>query len=321
MSANICSCESPSFPNMNRPNCVIEQRALAFPAFMPRFKADGTRNTIDITSATIGTDIQALVNAADPLQRLYPMPRMENVTWERTDTVFEEAPSTRKYIVPGVGGVRTLNGELWGKNAVNQMLRELKKLGCSEVDLYYFDVAGNIWGIKDNVTDSVMRGYAVSTETFDAFKDYATDTTVPKIMVSLDFDNAECEENSYAITQEELGYNAANTIKGLFTGLMNLEELVDGTVTLTAFTGYGSANNRHDIVGLDAITPSITLALYNVTQATAMTTPTGFAATAVDGQYTFDFLTAEAALNDVIRLTITGATGYDFPPQVWSHPF
>lgn len=321
MSAEICSCESPSFGNMNRPNCVIEQRALAFPAFMPRFKADGTRNTINVASATVGTDVQALLNAADPLERLYPMPRVENATFERTETVYETAASTRKYKVPGVGGVRTFKMELWGKDAVSAMLRELKKFGCSEIDMYYVDVAGNYWGIKDNVTDTAMRGYEVSAETFDAFKDYATDTTVGKIMVSFDLDNQECEENSYAVTSEELGY-AANTLKGLFTGLLTLQDLVDGTITMDAFTGYGTANNRHDILGLSTISPSIVMALYNVTTSTAMTAPTGFAPViGVDGQYTFDYLTAEAALNDVIRLTITGATGYEFSPTTWVHPF
>lgn len=326
MSAGICSCESPSFGNMNRPNCVIEQRALAFPVFVPRFKADGTRNTIDVASATVGADIQALINAADPLNRIYPMPRVENATFERTDTVYETAPSTRKYKIEGVGGVRTFNMELWGKDAVSAMLRELKKFGCSDIDMFYVDVAGNFWGIKDNVTDTLMRGYEVSAETFDAFREYATDTTTSKIMVSFDLDNQECEENSYAITSEELGYKA-NTLVGLFTGYLTLAELVDGTVTMDAFTAYGTANSRYDIVGLDTIAPPITLALVNLGAgglgpAVPMTAPTGFAAVVgVDGQYTFDFLTAEAALNDVIQLTITGATGYEFSATTWVHPF
>ena len=48
MSTGICSCGSPSFGNTGRPNCVIEQKVLAFPVIAPRFKKDGSRNTIDL---------------------------------------------------------------------------------------------------------------------------------------------------------------------------------------------------------------------------------------------------------------------------------
>jgi hypothetical protein len=252
------------------------------------------------------------------------MPRVENATFERTDTVFETAPSTRKYKIPGVGGVRTWAMELWGKDAVHTILRELKKFGCSDVDVYYIDVAGNFWGIKDSINATTIRGYEVSAETFDAFKMYPTDTTTNKLMVSFDLDNQECEENSYAITPDELGYKA-NTLEGLETGFTTLVELVDGTVTMDAYTAFGTAGNRDDIVGLVGIAPTLTLVNLGPTgigPAVAMTAPTSFAAVVgTDGQYTFDFTTLEAALNDVIQLTITGSTGYEMTPSTWVHPF
>ena len=79
----ICSCDNPAFANLGRPNCVIEMKAVAFPIIVPRFKADGTRNTIDLTSATLGADIKALIQTSTALmERLYPFPRMENITFE-----------------------------------------------------------------------------------------------------------------------------------------------------------------------------------------------------------------------------------------------
>ena len=121
----------------------------------------------------------------------------------------------------------------------------------------------------------------------------------------------------YLVSHTILGY-AANTLKGLFTGLLTLTELVALTVTMDAYTGYGTANNRHDILGLDTISPSITMALYNVSGSAAMTAPTGFAAVVgVDGQYTFNFTTGEATTGQIVRLTITGATGYEFSPTTF----
>ena len=249
MSAKICSCENPAFGNMGRPNCVIEQKALAFPMFFPRFQADGTRNTIDLTSATLGQDIKDLINAPDPQKRLYPMPRVENSSFDRTDTVFEVAPSTRKYKIDGVGGVRTWAMELWAKSATHNMLRELKKFGCSDIDAFYVDIAGAIWGILDKVTDTDLRGYEVSAETFDAFKMYASETTVGKIAVSFDLDSDECEENSFAITAEELGYKAT-----ILVGLQSAFSVSDNpdllTLVVDVHTFYGSAKTRGNVVGL-----------------------------------------------------------------------
>jgi hypothetical protein len=305
---------------MNRPNCVIEQKALAFPAFFPRFKADGTRNTINLASATLGADIQALLNATDPEERLYPMPRVENATFARTDTVFETAPSTRKYKIDGVGGVRTFNMELWGKDAVNAMLRELKKFGCSEIDMFYVDVAGSLWGIKDEINATTMRGYEVSAETFDAFKDYATDTTTNKIMVSFDLDNDECEENSYAITSDELGYKA-NSLKGLITGFLTLTSAVDGVVDMLAYSAYGSAGNRSDIVGLDTIAPPVVIGLVNEGPGQPGVMTNGAALTPVvgtDGAYTFTYIAGETDPGDVVTATITGATGFEMTASTFT---
>jgi len=249
MSSGICSCENPTFGNMGRPNCVIEQKALAFPMFFPRFKANGTRNTINLASATLGQDIKDLINATDPQERLYPMPRVESSSFDRTDTVYETAPSTRKYKIDGVGNVRTWAMELWAKSATHNMLRELKKFGCSEIDVFYVDIAGAIWGILDNVTDTVMRGYEVSAETFDAFKIYATETTVQKLAVSFDLDSDECEENSYAITADELGYKAT-TLAGLITAYSVSDNPDLLTLSVDVHTFYGTAKTRKPVVGL-----------------------------------------------------------------------
>jgi len=315
MSELICSCGDPRLGNMGRPSCVLEAKTMAFPIFVPRYKEDGvTRNTIDLTSATLGADIQALIQAsANGYERMYPFPKVENVTFERTDTAYETAPSEKKFKLDGVGGVRTVAMELWGKDANYVMLRELKNYGCADVDMFIVDIAGNIWGIKDDINDTVLRGYAVQTETFDSFKVWATDTTVNKINVSFDLDS-ECEENSYAIEKSELGYSATS-LRGLQTGYSSNTEPTNGNVVTDLFTAYGSAGNRAEVIGVTAPT----LTLYNVTTATAMTAPTGWAAVAgVDGQYTFAYTDAESTTGDVLRLSIVGVNGYDFADSTFT---
>ena len=301
MSITSCTCNNPQFGNLNRPNCVVEMKAIAFPIIVPRFKADGTRNTIDLTSLTLGQDIKDLLAASlDAQSRIYPFPRCENVTFERTDTAEEVAPSGRKYVLEGVGGVRSFNFELWAKDAVHQILRELKKFGCSDLDFYLVDIAGNLWGILDSPTSTEMRGYEMATETFNAFKEYATDTTVQKIMASWDLDNAEAEECSYAITPEELGYKAT-TLKGNISAAQTLTALTATELQSVVFTGFGSAPARDAVTGL--LTGNFTV--FNETTVLSLAV---VAVETVEGTYTLTI--AAQTASDVLRVDIDAA-GYD----------
>jgi hypothetical protein len=300
----ICSCEAPSFANLGRPNCVIEMKAIAFPIIVPRFKQNGDRNTIDLTSLTLGADILALTQAStDLVERLYPFPRCENISFDRTETVYETAPSTRKYKIDGVGGVRTFKFELWAKDAVHQILRELEKIGCTEVDFYLPDVAGTLWGIMDDQNVPVLRGYEMATETFDAFKTYATDTTVSKIMVMWDLDNSEAESHSYGITASELGYKA-NTLKGLVTGNQVAVATTTTTATATVTDGFGSAVNAGKITGL----VSANFNLYNDTVNPLVLVPVASVEVSA-GVYTLTY--AAQTTGDVMRVSVINATGYD----------
>lgn len=283
--------------------------------------SNGLPNTIDVSSPTLGADLQAKLNAVDPRDRIYITPKLHNVTKVRTETQYEETASGIKFKLDGVGDITTLTAELWDKDSAFQIQRELKKAGCTDMVAFDVDIAGCIWGILDDKNSSDLRGYKVAPGTVDSFGVESTDTTVQKVILSWDYDKDECMENSYAITSEELGYKAS-TLTPLMSAEVVATEPVDGTVNIVVRTCFGTAANRVPVVGLDSVAPPIVIGLLNVTTNTAMTAPTGFAAVAnSEGEYTFDYLTAEAALNDVIQITITGATGYDVETVTFVHAF
>jgi len=254
MSIFSCDCNDPSFPSLGVSKCDIEMRTMAFPLLVPRFKADGSRNTIDLASVTLGADIQALIAATTASQsRMYPFPRIEEPTFERTDTVYDSASSTRKYKVYGVGNVYTVAFQLWGKAAVNAIMRELDKLGCSEVDMYIATIDGNLWGVKDSLTDTIIRGVEVNSETFDSFKAFPTSTTVEKAMVSFDLENAENVNNFYAITSSELTSTGGVKSTSLLPNIAAFQTAtaVSNTSCQTVvYEGSGSAGNPGDVSGL-----------------------------------------------------------------------
>ena len=298
MATGICSCELPTFPSMGRPNCVIEMRTMAFPIIVPRFKADGvTRNELDPTSATIGTEIKALLLASvDAEARIYPFPRVEEPTFERSDSVMEEAPSGRKFRIFGQGGIYTLNFKTYAKDAVAPLLAQAERLGCSDFDFFYVSVDGNLWG---QLVNGKLRGYEADSSSYDAFKEFATDATVEKLNVMWDLDQDLALGSSYAITEEELGYKATT-----------LSANIHASQTLTASTatslickvndGFGAAGVTSNVTGL--LSGDFTLTNAGVTvAATATENPAG------SGTYE---LTIVSQGGDVVKLSILKA-GYE----------
>lgn len=302
MATGICSCESPTFPSMGRPNCVIEMRTMAFPIIFPRYQADGvTRNEIDPTSATVGATINTLISAStDAESRLYPFPRVEEPTFERSDSVTEEAPSGRKYNIYGQGGVYTLNFKTYSKDAVAPLLAQAERLGCSDFDFYYVSVDGNIWG---QLVNGKLRGFEADASSYDTFMEFATDATVQKLNVTWDLDQDVALGSAYAITAEELGYKAT-TLTGLINATQTLANPSDDVVTDLVYDGFGSAGTTSNVTGL--VTSDFTITTSGAgTPAFAVTEPT-----AGSGNYTITF-TGGIVANETLTIKIAKA-GYNF---------
>jgi len=303
MATGICSCDAPTFPSMGRPNCVIEMRTMAFPIIFPRYKADGiTRNEIDVTSATIGADIQALLLATvDAESRLYPFPRIEEPTWERSDSVTEDAPSGRSYRIFGQGGVYTLAFKTYAKDAVAPLLKQAERLGCSDFDFFYVSVDGNLWG---ELEGTKLRGYKANSDSYDTFKEFATDSTVEKLNVMWDLDQDVALGNSYAITAEELGYKAT-TLTGNITATQTLASVSDVLISDLVSDAFGTANNAGNVTGL--VTGDFT-----VTNTTP-STPVVLSVTVTEpiaGSGNYNIALPAQTAGDVIQVEIAKA-GYD----------
>ena len=168
--------------------------------------------------------------------------------------------------------------------------------------MFYIDIASNMWGIMDDPSTGLLRGYELSAETFDVFKDYATDTTVQKLNVSVDFDNEECEENSYPLTASELGFKITS-IKGLISATISADNPDLNTIVATVATGFGTAQTSTKVLGMldadfiveDAAAPGVPLAHTGTVE--------------VDGTYTITMTVALTASNTYI---VKGtANGYD----------
>jgi len=327
MSEIICTCDDPSFGHVGRPNCVITQKTLAKPIFRPRYRANGTRNFLPTNAAgitlynaeygtsftTIAEVMDSLVTNVSPLDAIYPGLRVENATFPRTDTVYETASSGRKIKLEGVGGIRSWLMELWGDDAAHGVLRAYKQFGCSDLDVYYVDVAGNLWGIMDDSTSGMIRGYEMDTESFDSFIQYATDTTSQKVNLSWDLDALECEQNAWAITAEEYG-KKFTTLNPLIQAGASVDSPSTTTIEQKVWAGFGTAGNKGDIVGLLDVNFIVTDAADTVFVHTG--TPLTYSVDA-NGFGTY-LITMDAVMAAGVWTVSTTATGYDVPDTTFT---
>lgn len=302
MATEGCFCGNNALGNLGRPPCVLQMYTIASIIVWPRFDEDNNRSSIDLTSPTLGADIRALIEADSTPLRIYPFPKFENVTLPRTDTVYETAPSNRKVKIPFVGGIRSFTGELWDKDAVEAMLRELESYGCGTYDFAIIDVAGQLWIHKDTPESTVANGFKMDSATFDAFKMYATDTTTNKINVSFDFDKYQKDSTAYALTPEDLGYPATD-LEGLQSGYMTVEALTTTTWQVTVFGGFGSALNTNKIKG-------IITANFNAFNEVDDTSVTVSGAVENDpGIYTLT--TAAQGVGEIVTFSVINFSGFD----------
>ena len=311
MSALDCVCGTPAGINAGVSSCTVEMAAMAAPVFEYKFQADGvTRNGIDVTSATVGSDITTKILASTAVtSRLFPTVRVQNPTVSRTDTNYETTANGDKFKLSGEGGVYSFMMEYYGKDGVFQILREFKKMGCTDVVMYIATTDGNLWGTKDSVNGSMLYGYELSKETIDAYYQFAVPGAKGRTMVSFDVDRDVCFENSYVITSAEMiatGGVKSTAFAPLVTGNQTLTNPSTTTFQDVLYEGFGTANNRNDITGLlvGAFTVTdITAGLPGtpLTVSTAVESP--------DGTYLLT-LSAPVTAADIIKFEVT-ATGYD----------
>ena len=161
----------------------------------------------------------------------------------------------------------------------------------------FVDVNGNLIGSEEN---GFLYPIPVDNASWDPKFNFATDSTVQKIMLGFDFDRLFQESTMYQITPDEAGINFTS-LTGLFDVLFT-NETGAGTfdaVTFDAKLCFGTALNKILYSGAVALTD---WTLENVTAASVIGNPSGIVE-GPDGTYTLAFA-AQSSL-DVIKVSVS----------------
>ncbi len=231
-----CTCGG-RLGNTGIDNCVIEFFTTNNFILMPTYKADGTKNYIDISDpSTVGAAVLAATQVTTTaLERLYPLPFAENVTREKSDRTTETPASGNIYNVQD--GLRQNHMEFFGQNAHFRFLGELNRFGCTQLSYYAVDVNGTLEGYVDEDEPTKFYPIPMMKNSFYAMYQYATDTTIQKLMLDFNQKRNFDESQIYYLTSSDLGYPATDLV-----GLIPCVITVDNTSITT--TGVTVAVNR-----------------------------------------------------------------------------
>lgn len=308
MSGIICNCNTP-VKNLGLPGCKDIVKIPKRLIFVPTYKDNGTLNYITASDA-IDTAAywNALQYATDPQARFYPLAAdIEDVEMAKSDTVYQEFKSGRKEFVRD--GVRSFMG-LYPSMAA-PMIGKLKSKGCGSMSVFIVDNEGNLAGIEK--TAGLLYPFKLSQNTLNAIFNFATDSTVPHVVVKFEFAQDNKDELISIIPADEIGIDLFTQ----FSGKQDTTIAQVGTGTATGFvidvkTDFGPATGKIPVENLVLAD----FGVYNVTDSLAVTPTTVTEDTVVPGRYTFVVPTQGVADLEKISLAATDAAK-PFSDEAW----
>lgn len=300
MSGIICTCSDP-VKNLGLPNCdknvAIPRRLI----FVPTYKNDGTLNYIDTVTDAIETAAfwNGLQYNTDATARYYPLAKdFKAVEMAKAESIYEEFPDGSKEFVRD--GVRSFMGTL--PNTAVPLIGKLKSKGCSKMSVFIVDNEGKLVGIEKTI--GKLYPMQLSDNTMNAIFQYATDTTVPKIMVQFEFAQNNQDELISYIPKASIAIDLFTQ----FNGKMDTNIVQVGVGTATGFTfdvyqDYGNAVDRIAVEGL----VTADFALYNDTDSASITPTSITESLTVPGRYVAVVPTQGATDNATLSLAATEA--------------
>src|ERR1035437_1598372 len=291
--------------------CVTSRAVEKQPWIVNRTKADGTRNYIDLTTTLNDAYFSGLMNKVDPLERVFALPEIKNITDAREKSVMEAAKDGTMYKVRD--GVRKFDGAFFPPFASPQLVSILQSQQCASPCKYSVDANGTIWGVisADGTKLYPMRMDAGS---IDAVYVNPTDGEVEKVNYSFNLHPSEKDAQVRGLKCSDL-IGDINPLD--YTGLMDVTMTVVSISTLQLVVklkdSFGSALTPEVVKGflVTDFTMTESASPYSVWTAFAITGAGSSFAESPDGTYTFIFPTGTPATTTHHMKLIPVKTGFD----------
>ena len=293
----ICQCNG-QIANTGLPSGLAEFGVIYGLYMVPLIANDGTRNGLDIsTPATLGTQLLAMVNNVDPSKRAYPLMGLNEVNPETATPEYQTfSNGTRKKLRDGIA---KLSYQIVD---VNEVYFGKIKDNCTEFGLFLVDSCGNV---KGEVEGTKFYPRPVNAGSYSAMFMPRKDANVSFVQVEVDYDIISGDENQTLITADEFGANVPSKLKGLIDVNLEVTPVNATTLTVEAYSDFGTATQKLPVRGLLAANFSV----YNVTTNANVTLTSVTESTTTPGTYTVVLASAPTTGNEGTVDVFKASTG------------
>lgn len=288
-----CSCAG-RLGNSGTPN--VKPFGVTSGLFMVPLNAeDGTRNGLDLTSTTLGADLLALVNHADPSKRWYPYQGLRNVTHAQADATYETFDNGERTKLRD--GVKNVSFEV---SNVTEQYFNATAAACVDFGLVLIDVCNNI---KGQLEGDMLYPRPVNAGSFDSMYIDAVADASSKVKFTMDYDILTNDGDQWQVLAADFAPIQPNALRGMIDVTLTLVDVTSSTVfVMDAEMNYGPANNPLPFKGGVA-------ANFTILDDGTPITFTVVESTTVRGRYTFTASAPIVAASVMTASLFKAATG------------
>ena len=233
MSDKNCNCDVISLGNTGLPDCSLIADIAAFPLLDMAKDSTGAPKERNKTDLTVWANLEPLLNAADPLDRIYPIGKFENVEHNREDDVFWTANSGKTAFVRE--GFKTFQGFII--NAPRELTAKLNSNACQNFGFHFLDDSNQLV-TKKGTDSSKCKPILIDPDTFRT--KYMEATNDAPAMLMLSFQWKSTEKDADVVVVGGLDYTG-----GDLYGLLDADAVYSAittagftaTITTTCFGG------------------------------------------------------------------------------------
>ena len=296
--------------NTGSPKCLNINEPTAGLGFQETYDSTGTENQLLGSSIGTANYLTGLTNQMDATKRIFPLQNIIEVEDVREDDDFFTTDTKISYKVGN--GTRNFNGEMI-ENATPELLGELEKMTNKEMSVYLFGNEGGLFG--DFIEEGKLRGFKIVRGSMALRYVKAKANVKPAhIQIKFAYDELVQDKNIKKFVNDDIADNVRE-LKGLLT----VNGIVDGAVTITAFDVNINAifGDAKELVGIE----NLVLADFVYTEISP--TPGATTITSVSNvaeKYTITVPTTSADVN-VLTLSQSGYDkGYELVPLTVTTP-
>lgn len=288
-----CNCDTGIF-NLQSAACLIHPGITRKFVFVEYFKADGTINGVDLSSAFGEAQIDALINQSDGKLRWYLSDSISNFTTERDDP-NTEAVDNINYITSQ--GTRNMSGDFLSSST--ELSEKINGNNCIDIGVYLIDEDNGFAGIVNR--DLWMDPIRLERNAFGKIV-FPTESSIFKVSYSSTWQKTVKDGDVRVLPFSEHG-----------TDLLNKRGLIDVSASSEATTSTTTASVRWTTTdGSASGTPFTGLAFGDFTLTNTTTNlPVAISASVENPNGTYEVTFAAQTASDNLTLTAT-STGFEF---------